>query len=76
MSRDFSANGDEGRAYGEQGPIVEEQPPALQDAFVAAVSRVLNKITVGTVSGGAKLRYARRPAERRQSHSSPPGGAD
>jgi hypothetical protein len=102
MSRDFSANGDQGRAYGKHcgsskygdwrwrasigsgylrtsyrwiervrpdgkarhlrftsigGPIVEEQPPALQDLFVASVSRVLNKITVRTVAGGAKLRY-------------------
>ena len=27
MSRDFSANGDEGRAYGEQGPIVGGTAP-------------------------------------------------
>jgi hypothetical protein len=102
MSRDFSANGDEGRAYGKHcgsskygdwrwhaslgsgylrtsyrwierirpdgkarhlnftaigGPIVESQG-SLQDSFVATVTRILNKITVRTVSGGAKLRYA------------------
>jgi len=102
MSRDFSANGDEGRAYGKHcgpskygdwrwrasigsgyfrtsyrwierirpdgkprhlnftgigGPILESQPESLQDDFVAAVTRVLNQITVRTVSGGAKLAY-------------------
>jgi hypothetical protein len=101
MSRDFSANGDQGRAYGKHcgsskygewrwhasigsgylrtsyrwierirpdgkarhldftdvgGPIVESQGP-LQDSFVATVIRILDKITVRTVSGGAKLRY-------------------
>jgi hypothetical protein len=39
------------------GPTVESQPPSLQDDFVAAVKRVLNKITVRSVSGGTKLAY-------------------
>jgi hypothetical protein len=101
MSRDFSANGDDGRAYGKHcgsskygdwrwhasigsgylrtsyrwierirpdgkarhlnftdigGPIVEDQG-SLAGSFVATVTRILDKITVRTVSGGAKLRY-------------------
>jgi hypothetical protein len=34
-----------------------ESQGALADSFVATVTRILNKITVRTVSGGAKLRY-------------------
>jgi hypothetical protein len=40
------------------GPIVESQPPSLQDDFVATVKRVLNRITVRSVAGGTKLAYA------------------
>ena len=102
MSRDFSANGDNARAYGKTcgkskfgdwhwratvgsgdlrvsyrwiepvradgkarnlrftdigGPLVESQPESLQDDFVAAVKRVLNKTTVRSVAGGTKLAY-------------------
>ena len=39
------------------GPTVDSQPPSLQDAFVAAVKRVLNRITVRSVAGGTKLAY-------------------
>jgi hypothetical protein len=39
------------------GPTVESQPTSLQDDFVAAVKRVLNKITVRSVAGGTKLAY-------------------
>jgi hypothetical protein len=39
------------------GPIVESQPPSLQDDFVAAVKRVLNKITVRSVAGGTQPAY-------------------
>jgi hypothetical protein len=39
------------------GPIVASQPPSLQDDFVAAVKRVLNRITVRSVAGGTKLAY-------------------
>jgi hypothetical protein len=39
------------------GPIVDSQPEFLQDDFVAAVARSLNKITVRTFDGGTKLGY-------------------
>jgi hypothetical protein len=39
------------------GPIVDSQPESLQDDFVAAVARILNKVTVRTLDGGAELGY-------------------
>jgi hypothetical protein len=39
------------------GQIVDDQPAGLQAKFVAAVKRVLNKITVRAVAGGSKLAY-------------------
>jgi hypothetical protein len=36
---------------------VESQPASLQDDFVAAVKRVLNRITVRSAAGGSKLAY-------------------
>jgi hypothetical protein len=39
------------------GPIVEDQPEALQPLFVASVKRALNRITVRSLAGGTKLGY-------------------
>jgi hypothetical protein len=39
------------------GPTVVSQPESHEDDFVAAVKRVLNKITVRSAAGGTKLAY-------------------
>jgi hypothetical protein len=39
------------------GPIVDDQPAALQPMFVNSVKRVLDRITVRAEAGGSKLAY-------------------